>query len=359
VNPFRRPLIAGNWKMNAGGQEACLLAHAVAERTRRADRVDVVVAPPFTAIAAVAHEIEETRGSIDVTEGFGVGVAAQNMHHLASGAFTGEISPPMLRDAGATWAIIGHSERRQLFHETDDGVSQKTKAAIEAEIRPIVCVGETLAEREAGETLAVVERQMRAFMQCFEATPGFGVVAYEPVWAIGTGKVAEPSDAQEVHARIRELLAEVSEEVAEATRILYGGSVKGDNAGGLLGQEDVDGALVGGASLDAEGFGRIVDAAQRIGEELAEQEGLSGPPSGKRNAMLDADSGTDDREEAQPSAAGPHPEDHDHQEEEPTAAAPLAATADEVRPSGRAQGIFPEDDLLDDVDDASHEPGAP
>ena len=158
MNPFRRPLIAGNWKMNAGGQEACVLANAVAEKTRRADRVDVVVAPPFTAIAAVAHEIEETRGSIDVDEGFGVGVAAQNMHHLASGAFTGEISAPMLRDAGATWVILGHSERRQHFHETDHGVALKAKAALEAELRPIVCVG---------ETLAVIERQVRAFMAHF------------------------------------------------------------------------------------------------------------------------------------------------------------------------------------------------
>ncbi len=306
MNPFRRPLIAGNWKMNAGGQEACVLANAVAEKTRRADRVDVVVAPPFTAIAAVAHEIEETRGSIDVDEGFGVGVAAQNMHHLASGAFTGEISAPMLRDAGATWVILGHSERRQHFHETDHGVALKAKAALEAELRPIVCVGETLGEREGGETLAVIERQVRAFMAHFAESPGFGVVAYEPVWAIGTGKVASPEDAQIVHARIRELLAEVSEEVAEATRILYGGSVKGDNAVGLLEQVDIDGALVGGASLDADGFTKIVDAAQAVAEKLAEEEGA--PPSRERAAVeeeareleaLDADAASDARDVGQ------------------------------------------------------------
>ncbi len=273
MNPFRRPLIAGNWKMNAGGREACALAAMVADRTRGADRVDVVVAPPYTAIAAVAHEIEEIRGSIDVGEGFGVGVAGQHMHAKASGAFTGEIAPAMLRDAGAMWVIIGHSERRALFGETDEGVGEKVRAAFESDLRPIACVGETLAEREAGETLSVVERQVRAFMQHFAGAPGVGVVAYEPVWAIGTGRVAKPEDAQEVHARIRELLAEVSEEVAEATRILYGGSVKGDNAAGLLDQADIDGALVGGASLESEGFGKIVDAAQSVAVRLSAEAG--------------------------------------------------------------------------------------
>lgn len=328
MNPFRRPLIAGNWKMNAGGQEACILAGRVAERTRRADRVDVVVAPPYTAIAAVAHEIEEARGSIDVDEGFGVGVAAQNMHQQSSGAFTGEISAPMLRDSGATWVIIGHSERRQLFGETDEGVARKTVAAMEAQLRPIVCVGETLAEREAGATLQVVERQVRAFMQHLSASPGFGVVAYEPVWAIGTGKVAKPEDAQEVHARIRELLADVSEELAEATRILYGGSVKADNAAGLLSQLDVDGALVGGASLDAEGFGGIVDAAQLIAEKAAEEEG--GPPSGPRPApepAIDEDSATDAREEQPPDATDAPPS--------------LATSSDEVAPREEEEGAAP------------------
>ncbi len=299
MNPFRRPLIAGNWKMNAGGREACALARGVAERTRSGDRVDVVVAPPFTAIAAVAHEIEDARGSIDVSEGFGVGVAGQNVHALPSGAYTGEVACSMLSDAGATWVIIGHSERRALFGETDAGVSDKTKAALEAGLRPIVCVGETLAEREAGDTLTVVERQVRAFMQHLVASPGTGVIAYEPVWAIGTGKVASPDDAQEVHAKIREILAELSEEVAEATRVLYGGSVKGDNADGLLRQVDIDGALVGGASLDADGFGKIVDAAQAIANELAEEE--SGPPSGARATSWS--DGDEDENEAPSKAA--------------------------------------------------------
>jgi triosephosphate isomerase len=255
--------------MNAGGRDACSLARAVAEATRSADRVDVVIAPPFTALAAVAHEVQEVRGSIDVTEGFGVGVAGQNMYAQPVGAFTGEVSAPMLLDAGATWVILGHSERRQFFGETDDGVASKVKAAIAAAIRPIACVGETLAEREAGQTLVVVERQVRAFMQLFAEAPGFGVIAYEPVWAIGTGKVAKPADAQDVHAQIRELLLEINEEVAEATRILYGGSVKADNAPGLFEQEDIDGALVGGASLDAEGFAKIVEAAQSIAARFA------------------------------------------------------------------------------------------
>ena len=294
MNPFRRPLIAGNWKMNAGGSEACGLARGVADGTRLCDRVDVVVAPPFTAIAAVAHEIQEARGSIDVTHGFGVGVAAQNMHHKESGAYTGEISAGMLRDAGATWVIIGHSERRQLFGETDESVALKTAAAIEAKIKPIVCVGETLAEREAGETLAVVERQTRAFMQLFAGTPGFGVIAYEPVWAIGTGKVASPQDAQDVHAHIRELLVEVSEEVAEATRILYGGSVKADNAGGLLTQDDIDGALVGGASLDPAGFAKIAVAAQEVAMRLSDS------PTG-----LDEDAQADSVEEDAVSTPAP------------------------------------------------------
>ncbi len=277
MNPFRAPLIAGNWKMNAGGREACALARGVAKASGGARRVEVVVAPPFTAIAAVAHELTDAVGSIDVAPNEdgrrGVGVAAQDMHAEEKGAFTGAVSAPMLKDAGASWVILGHSERRQLFGETDASVAAKVGAAFAAQIKPIVCVGETLAEREGGETLAVVERQVRAFMNHFLREPGFGVIAYEPVWAIGTGKVASPDDAQEVHAKIRALLEEVSEEVAEMTRILYGGSVKGDNAEGLLGQDDIDGALVGGASLDAEGFGKIIAAAQQLAESFEETAG--------------------------------------------------------------------------------------
>ncbi len=246
MNPARRPLIAGNWKMNAGGQDACPLAAAVAKAAREADAVDVVVGPPVTALAAVAHELEVAKSRVTI--------AAQNMHAEVSGAFTGEIASSMLKDAGATWVILGHSERRQLFGETDDAVARKVAAANAAELRPIACVGETLEQREAGETLAVVERQVRAFLDEFAKQPGFGVIAYEPVWAIGTGKVAKPEDAQEVHAHIRGLLAAASEELAKNTRILYGGSVKADNAAALFAMPDIDGGLIGGASLKAAEF---------------------------------------------------------------------------------------------------------
>jgi triosephosphate isomerase len=263
VNRDRRPLIAGNWKMNAGGQDACPLAAAVAKAAREADQVDVVVGPPFTALAAVAHELDEAKSK--------VAIAAQNMHAETSGAFTGEIAASMLKDAGATWVIVGHSERRQLFGETDAIVAKKAESASAAGLRPIVCVGETLEQREAGQTLEVVDRQVQAVIGELAKQPGFAVIAYEPVWAIGTGKVAKPEDAQGVHAAIRQRLAQASAELAAATRILYGGSVKADNADGLLGQPDVDGALVGGASLDPAGFAKIVDAAQRLAAQaLAE-----------------------------------------------------------------------------------------
>ncbi|HSN98940.1 MAG TPA: triose-phosphate isomerase [Candidatus Nanopelagicales bacterium] len=262
MNSTRRPLIAGNWKMNAGGQDAIPLAIGVARAAKDLQRVEVVVAPPYTALAAVAHELAEARSD--------VALAAQNMHPELSGAFTGEISSGLLKDAGATWVILGHSERRQLFGETDEMVARKVAAALSAELRPIVCVGETLEEREAGQTLEVVERQVRAFFDELAKQPGFGVIAYEPVWAIGTGRVASPEDAQEVHAMIRGLLTRASVEFAAGTRILYGGSVKADNAEGLLTMDDIDGALVGGASLDPAGFGKIIEAAHRLAEPSEE-----------------------------------------------------------------------------------------
>jgi triosephosphate isomerase (TIM) len=220
------------------------------------DRVDVLVAPPFTALAAVALALDAARSQVQL--------GAQNMSHEPKGAFTGEISGDMLRDAGVTWVIVGHSERRQLLGETDAVVARKTAAAMITGPRPIVCVGETLEQREAGTTLEVVERQVRAVREALAQQPGFGAIAYEPVWAIGTGKVARPEDAQEVHAMIRKLLGETSEDLSQKTRLLYGGSVKADNAAELLGQLDVDGALVGGASLDPVGFGKIIEAAQRL-----------------------------------------------------------------------------------------------
>lgn len=254
----RRPLIAGNWKMNAGGADGCVLAANVARATVHFGAVDVLVAPPFTALAAVAHEL-----TIAPREVF---LAAQNMHFEASGAFTGEVSAGMLKESGVTWVILGHSERRHLLGETDTMVAKKVITAMREGLRPIVCVGETLEEREAGQTMEVVQKQVLAFRGALAENPGFGVIAYEPVWAIGTGKVARAEDAQEVHALIRKLLAAAEDELAATTRILYGGSVKADNAAGLLGQPDIDGALVGGASLDAAGFAKIAEAGQRVAE---------------------------------------------------------------------------------------------
>lgn len=256
MNKARRPLIAGNWKMNAGGRDALGLATGVAKATAAYEAVDVVVGPPFTALAGVAHALEST--------GSAVGVAAQDMYFEASGAFTGEVSASMLKDAGVRWVILGHSERRALFGESDELVTRKVGAAIAARLRPIACCGETLAERESGRTMEVVERQVRAFLGELAKEPGFGVIAYEPIWAIGTGRVAKPEDAQAVHAMIRGLLWQASDGLAQATRILYGGSMKGDNAAGLLEQPDIDGGLVGGAALDALGFAKIAAAAQEL-----------------------------------------------------------------------------------------------
>lgn len=247
----RRIVIAGNWKMFHGGPTGVELASAIGRGASALSSLDLVVAPPFTALAAVAHSLEGTS----------VSVAGQNMHPKPEGAFTGEISAPMLLDAGCRWVIIGHSERRQFFGETDESVREKVVAALDAGLQPIVCVGESLAEREAGKTFDVVHRQLDAFARELSKHPGRGCIAYEPVWAIGTGKVAGPDQAQEVHAAIRKRLSSIDATLASTTRILYGGSVKPDNAAGLLGREDIDGALVGGASLKAESFLAIARAA--------------------------------------------------------------------------------------------------
>lgn len=244
------PLIAGNWKMNCGTQAGRDLARAIREGTAGL-RVGLVVAPPFTLLSTIVDEMRDS----------GVEVAAQNVHERDEGAFTGEISFPMLKYTGCQWAIIGHSERRQYFAETDERVGLKTKAALKHSLRPIVCVGETLDQRKAGQTMDVVRRQIDAFKDSLAERPGFGVIAYEPVWAIGTGVVATTEQAQEVHAAIREHLRATSEELSQRTRLLYGGSVKADNAAELLACPDVDGALVGGASLDPEGFLSIARAA--------------------------------------------------------------------------------------------------
>ncbi len=251
MSKSRRPLIAGNWKMNNGAQDGLDLAKAIAAEAGGIDNVDVVVSPPATILAQVAQVV-----------GSAVGVSAQNVHSEPSGAYTGELSTSMLLAAGCKWVIIGHSERRQYFGETDESVAAKTRASQEAGLIPIVCVGETLEEREAGKTLDVVNRQVDAFLEIIAKNPGVAAIAYEPVWAIGTGKVATTEQAQEVHAAIRRRLSNASDELADTTRILYGGSVKPDNAAGLLGCRDIDGALVGGASLKAASFLGIVSAAK-------------------------------------------------------------------------------------------------
>jgi triosephosphate isomerase len=247
----RTPLIAGNWKMYKTLSEAIALVGALRDELGKGPvGHEVLVAPPFTALQAVAKALEGSR----------ILIAAQDMHHEKEGAFTGEVSPAMVKDAGASHVILGHSERRQLFGETDEGVGRKTRAAVDHGLTPIACVGETLAEREAARIFEVVERQLdRALERLTPDEASTAVVAYEPVWAIGTGKVATPEQAQEVHAFIRRRIATThGDAVAQATRILYGGSVKPDNVDGLMAQADIDGALVGGACLKAESFLRII-----------------------------------------------------------------------------------------------------
>jgi len=245
---MRQAVIAGNWKMYKTVAEAVALAREVAAGAK--GDAEVVIAPPFIALPAVA---EAVRGS-------GVSLSAQNMHPAAEGAFTGEVSPVMLKDVGCSHVILGHSERRQFFGETDDGVAKKTEAALAHGLCPIVCVGESLAERESNRTMEVVERQVERALRGLSADQVARIlVAYEPVWAIGTGKVAAPEQAQEVHAFIRKrVTVSHGEAAAEAVRVLYGGSVKPDNIGALMGSEDIDGALVGGASLTAASFLKIV-----------------------------------------------------------------------------------------------------
>jgi triosephosphate isomerase len=257
VNPSRKPLIAGNWKMHHGGLSGLELAAQCVQIAHETRGVDLVIAPPYTALAAVAAECHESA----------VSVAAQNVHARDKGAFTGEVSAGMLVESGATWVIIGHSERRQISRETDEDVAEKTSAAIEAKLSPIVCVGETLEQRELGDTLRVVKLQVDAVIDILGrsfASSGSAAIAYEPVWAIGTGKNAGPAEAEEVHAAIRGWLAAKDATLAARTRILYGGSLKPDNAPSLLACPNVDGGLIGGASLDAASFGAIARAAQAL-----------------------------------------------------------------------------------------------
>jgi triosephosphate isomerase (TIM) len=246
----RVPLFAGNWKMHGTRAAATELAGALAQHVGAVTGREVLIAPPYTALDAAREAIAGTR----------ILLGAQNVHGEDKGAYTGEISAAMLVEAGCTHVIIGHSERRQYYGETDAGVNARLRGALRAGLVPIVCVGETLAEREAGTTMAVIERQVRGGIAGIDAVHHPRIVlAYEPVWAIGTGRTATREQAQEVHLAIRNLVAELTgPAVASGMRILYGGSVKPDNIDALMAQPDLDGALVGGASLDAVAFARIV-----------------------------------------------------------------------------------------------------
>jgi triosephosphate isomerase len=251
---MRKPLIAGNWKMYKTPHEAVSFVNELKASLAGVANVDIAVAPTFVAVQAVA----------DALGGSNIAVAAQDVHWEREGAFTGEVSAPMIKDAGATLVIIGHSERRRLFGETDATVNQKIGAALAAGLVPIVCVGETLEERERNETLTVLDRQVKDGLAGFSAAQVAGMVlAYEPVWAIGTGRTASAAQAQEAHQHIRARLREwIGADAADRCRILYGGSVKPDNVAELVGQAAVDGGLVGGASLDVKGFTALVRNAR-------------------------------------------------------------------------------------------------
>ena len=249
---MRRKIVAGNWKMNKTPTEAKTLALEIAKALGNEPcPVEVVVCPPFVDLAVVTEALSGTQ----------IGVGAQNMHSEPKGAFTGEVAANMLQEIGIKYVILGHSERRTYFADTDATVNAKAKAALAAGFTPIVCVGETLAEREAGKTSEVVTTQIRGSLANLGDDIEKVVVAYEPVWAIGTGKTATPAQAQEVHALIRRTLAEISNgEIANKIRIQYGGSMKPENAAELMAEPDIDGGLIGGAALKADSFLAIVKA---------------------------------------------------------------------------------------------------
>jgi triosephosphate isomerase len=252
---MRQPLIAGNWKMFKTVQETVFYMKELRGLVHHVHGVDVVVAPPFTALRAAAEVVRSSN----------VGIAAQDVYWEREGAFTGEVSATMLREAGADYVIIGHSERRTLFGETDLHVNRKLAAALTGELTPIVCIGETLDQREANQTLDVLDQQIRqGFDNITAAQIAELVIAYEPVWAIGTGRNATPEQAQEAHAHVRTRLRQwFGAESTERCRILYGGSVKPDNIASLITLPDVDGALVGGASLDVKAFADIVRRSRK------------------------------------------------------------------------------------------------
>jgi triosephosphate isomerase len=246
--PERKPLMAGNWKMNLSLDESPELVKAIGRAVADLENIEVLVAPPFTALSVVKEAI----GKAPIL------LAAQNMHWASEGAFTGEISSGMLLESGCTHVILGHSERRSLFGETDDMIARKVESALEAGLIPITCIGETLDERESGRTFDVVQGQLQGSLKPLRengSMPTSAILAYEPVWAIGTGKTATPEQAQEVHLFIRQWIREnFDPQTAEAVRILYGGSVKPENVKELMSKPDIDGALVGGASLKSTTF---------------------------------------------------------------------------------------------------------
>ena len=250
----RTPFVAGNWKMFKTVHEAVVFAKEFRSVVKDAAGVEIVLAPPFLAVHAVAEALRNSN----------VAVAAQDLYWEREGAFTGEVSAPMIKEAGAEFVVIGHSERRRLFGETDATVNRKLLASLAAGLGPIVCVGETLEEREAGQTLAVLDRQVKDGLDGLAAAQVADlVVAYEPVWAIGTGRVATAAQAEEAHAHIRTRLRQwFGGDAADRCHIVYGGSVKPDNIAELVREPDVDGALVGGASLDVKGFSEIVLRSQ-------------------------------------------------------------------------------------------------
>jgi triosephosphate isomerase len=247
---MRKPIIAGNWKLNKTSQEAVELVTLLRRELADVTEVDIVICPPFTVLSDV-HDL-----LIDSN----IGLGAQNLYWEDSGAFTGEISAPMIKSTGAQYVIIGHSERRQFFGETDQTVNKKIKAALKHGLTPIVCVGENLQERESNKTLLVIKAQVEGSLQGFTSNEFEQmIIAYEPVWAIGTGKNATAQQAQEVHQYIRELIKNMAgQEIAEGICIQYGGSVKPENIAELIEQPDIDGALVGGASLKSDSFVGII-----------------------------------------------------------------------------------------------------
>ena len=252
---MRKKIIAANWKMNMTQAESAEFVHSLLLDIGDIREVDVVIIPPFTAIGKVTEALGKAQN---------IKVGAQNMHWERSGAFTGEISAALLRDLFVRYVVLGHSERRTLFAETDDIVNKKVRAAHEATLRPIVCVGETLEQRDAGKVEKVLSKQLRGSLAELSAKElQETVIAYEPVWAIGTGRNATPDQAQDAHAFIRKTLTKMSDEsTADRIRIQYGGSVKPGNARDLMSQPDIDGALVGGASLEPRSFAEIINAAR-------------------------------------------------------------------------------------------------